>query len=584
MASSPRRRLFILLPLITITLLIGLSYQGAGATSPAQEQKIYLPIVSASSGAQPPSGEPRLKNFAPATFGYSFQNFGNEDRTWQDDLTAADLFNLFGPAVCQSGTTAADCNLSGPARKWIEAQLQGMNDGHCEGMAVTSLRLWKGLAFYNGNTAPGDFQSGVANTYGLQIDQSIEQYIAYYFVTQGFSEIANPTTAIRTTKKPSEIVAILREALIDGTDPYTLGIYKNQNGQLAEGHAITPYAIEDQGNGKVRILIYDNNFPNQTKFLDVDTVNETWVYFTAASPDQDPSKYEGDANSQSLDLTRTSWRDRPAGQYFACPFCQDEASANLAQTGPVTLTLEFGMAGEGYFRVTDDNGGQVGYNPANGGLVNTIAGTTVVPAQGGLKKALAPSVRVPARSDDSLYTVEIFGEGLSAEANSEFYMAGPGYTLGLENLDIDPSEVLTATISPLGNQVTFQGSADGFTPDLYLSIDPTAANEESYVFLVDGVEIAAGQRVTVTLDFAAGRLFFDDDDGNSDSYALDVLIIYPDGREVFVNLGNLDVAAGADAALDFGSYDGDGAIDFFIDDEGDGFADDTTAVPINPVP
>jgi hypothetical protein len=65
--------------------------------------------------------------------------------------------------------------------------------GHCEGMAVTSLRFFKGQTYYTGNTTPGDFQGGAQRVYDLTRDQSIDNYIAYYFSLQDVREVWYPT-------------------------------------------------------------------------------------------------------------------------------------------------------------------------------------------------------------------------------------------------------------------------------------------------------------------------------------------------------------------------------------------------------
>ena len=135
--------------------------------------------------------------------GFQFENFVNSaPRVFSDDLNAQDMFIMFGKSACQSGTTAATCVLSGPARKWMDGQIAGMNGGHCEGMAVTSLRLfnWDG---FKGKYSPADYQSGANTAIDLTFpQQSVENYIASYFVRQGLDEVWN------ATKKVAPVAAV----------------------------------------------------------------------------------------------------------------------------------------------------------------------------------------------------------------------------------------------------------------------------------------------------------------------------------------------------------------------------------------
>ncbi|MCZ7671246.1 MAG: hypothetical protein M5U34_30985 [Chloroflexi bacterium] len=44
------------------------------------------------------------------------------------------------------------------------------------------------------------------------------------------------------------------------------------------GHAITPYAVEDQGDGIFHVYVYDNNYPNLPRIMEINRDAETWSY------------------------------------------------------------------------------------------------------------------------------------------------------------------------------------------------------------------------------------------------------------------------------------------------------------------
>lgn len=199
--------------------------------------------------------------FQPNPDGYSFSNYGNS-HYYQDDLGVADLINVFGAAqVCASGSTPANCTLTSAAEPWRQQTLNMANGDHCEGMAVTSPRFFKGQTYYTGNTTPGDFQGGAQRVYDLTRDQSIDNYIAYYFSLQDVREVWYPTGLVRENNTPKQILELVRQALQGGSDPHTMGIYKYDSGNLTLGHAITPYDIVDKGGGTHWLYVYDNNYP-----------------------------------------------------------------------------------------------------------------------------------------------------------------------------------------------------------------------------------------------------------------------------------------------------------------------------------
>ena len=85
--------------------------------------------------------------FDPKVHGFGFRNFG-ENPDYEEDLTADDMIRMFGAEnVCIEGTTARDCVLYETAERWIEEALEKMNNGHCDGFSVASLRMFVGRPF-----------------------------------------------------------------------------------------------------------------------------------------------------------------------------------------------------------------------------------------------------------------------------------------------------------------------------------------------------------------------------------------------------------------------------------------------------
>ena len=128
-------------------------------------------------------------NFDPKVDGFKFPNYKNEGNKWQDDLGDEDLGKMFGiETLCKKRDRNNQCIDKLDTEKWLDKYKKAMNIGHCEGIAVASLRMNSNLPF-KGKSLPAQFQTGANSVYGLPRNQTLENYIAYYWITQSFKEI-----------------------------------------------------------------------------------------------------------------------------------------------------------------------------------------------------------------------------------------------------------------------------------------------------------------------------------------------------------------------------------------------------------
>lgn len=499
-------------------------------------------------------------DFRPNPNGFSFENYGNSDGKAANDLTAEDMISLFGQdKVCRS--PQGECVLTAAARQWVEEQIKGMNGGHCEGMAVTSLRLRQGLPF-KGKTSPADFQPGANTTFALSQD-AMRNYIAYYFVTQYLKPVSTQADAI-LQKKPSEVLQMLLDSMNQGlTNLYTIGFYKPE---YKEGHAVTPYAVKQKSENEFWIYVYDNNYPNDNeRVFKIDRAAETWVYEGAATKPGEPvSTYRGDATTKTFGLTPQALREGP----FECPFCN--SNDNTRDAGD--KTIEFSLMGEGKMLIQLSDGRRVGYDFDKEQEVNEIDGVKRIHPKHGLGKDIPPTYEIPIPEDNSLITVFISGKSLEQEVNADLMMTGPGYSVGFEDIRLDPQEALVMQIRPDGHEISFTASQDGETPAIFLAEDPDDDTSSSYIFDVGGEELEAEKTVTFTLD--GDSLYISDDDGNEDEYDLSITRIDDTGDNHFKK-DNVAIASGAKSRIEFDQWTGtEGDLSLYLDDEGDGFADE----------
>lgn len=418
--------------------------------------------------------------FVPQENGFSFENYGNDIPA--TNLTASELRRMFGDQVC-ARLDGEDCTLTPPAEQWMEEINSSMAGGHCEGMAVLSLMM------FTGQVAPADFGGSTASDLDIN-DEALQREIAYWWTTQTVAPTY--TSVIKGT--PMEILEIVQQMDANG-ETYSIGIYKEDG---SGGHAITPFGVEDKGDGLYAILVYDNNYPGETRELLVDSRDNTWLYEAAINPQVESELYSGNADTQTLDLTPTSVRLETQ----ECPFCD---GGGLSLTGGKLAAADqklnqIFLQGEGHLLITDDAGHRLGY--VDGKIVNEIPGATYtayrMAASG---DAPEPIYWVPEALE---ITVEIDGSALTEETLTDLIMVGPGFSIGLEGIYLEPGQVDTAYFYPADQTIAYETLSDE-SPYIVIGVENPDA-EADYYFEVAGADIQGGGIITAYLDTKAGDL------------------------------------------------------------------------------
>lgn len=513
--------------------------------------------------------------------GFAFKNYKNEGESWKDDIGAEDLIRMFGvKAVCKSGNSSQNCVMKASARKWIEYYLEAMSIGRCEGIAVASLRFHTELAFKK-RVTPNQFQNGADSVFRLQRQQNIENYIAYYWITQTFDEISIPTKQM-AERGPVKMVEILIDAINNQKDTYLFGIKKYDRGRIYDGHAIAPIAVEDAGN-QYKIHVYDNNFPGEVRYLYINkTGTQQWFYNGTANPKAKPN-YVGDFSTKTLDMTGTSWRE---GRCFDASFAEDdekgvgcgiETSQNnrksIFQNASFTKKTqdedgedaEFFLTGEGDMLVIE-NEDRLGFDPRDGLYHEEIEGGNPNILIGGFEEDLQ-HYTMPYQESEEPYMIIFSGRNLDEESTLDFVFAAPGFTVGFDSIRLDPNEFLIATISHDGEQISFTATNDGETPEVFFAFDADDEEEQaSYITEIGGVELSAEKTLVYNFDFENGKLFFSDDDGNEDEFDIELIRLNTDGTEDVYEQDDLKI--GSDKyQMDFGDWKGDEDTMCFRDDD-----------------
>jgi hypothetical protein len=471
------------------------------------------PLDDSAEGAESyvPTGEIVADSgFRPGIDGFSFPNYGNEVEP--QNLMPGNVEHLFGSQVCVSGS-GDTCVLTPAAEKWMEEGNEAMGGGHCMGFSVASLRL------YAETLAAEDYGDDQTHDLELPDNDKLQGTLAESFAYQDLQSVKDR----QFMSTPTKVVTKLIELLDAGRDTYTLGFYKRDgNG----GHAVTPIAVEDKGNGQMAIIVYDNNYPDTIQAMEIDTKKDTYRYVGATNPNEEPDVYDGDATTVPLELIPTT----PGEAMQPCPFCDDELVDAGAGKGTVLgaakryteLSLTGDNANHPHLLLTTEDGKRSGI--VNGRLLEEIPGVQVVlqwaddPSIGGPE----PKFRIPFGTS---VNVTIDGSKLkktSKDINLNF--AGDGKVISAEDFSMEPGQVdeLYLAGGKTINLVYTTNSKDGDAPTFFAGVDEKDA---SYTLGATAVGLKKGSQLGFVILQDSGQVLFDTSDATGENGEATVIAV-----------------------------------------------------------
>jgi hypothetical protein len=424
-----------------------------GSTTPSAQGGIGQVIPD---GPSPTSASVTNTNadmgFRPDQNGFSFANYGND--VMPQNLTAAEVRDIFGDGVCAN--MANGCELTPPAKAWMDSTNAAMAGGHCYGFSVTALLFFKHVL------DPSTYGASAANQLQINGNLQLQQRIAESMALQFLPAVRAGAVA----GTPNDILATIRDTLKpDATESYTIGITRRDH---TGGHAVTPFALMSRDNGHVAILIYDNNWPNTVREIDVDTNANTWHYQAAPNPSEPAALYEGDATTKSLFLFPTT---KGVGTQ-PCPFCAAAPASYAAPGGGGAV-----LASSGHRRPSTPLG-----TGTTAGLFEEITSQETYDPNLTFSGA-EPMGQLPLFEQTNDYASGSSGAAYDMPAGSAFTVTVHGPPTGAGTLHLD--------IVGAGTDV-----------------------------MVDGVSIQAGKTVTITVSGDLRTLTFTADDGSSPTFTV----------------------------------------------------------------
>jgi hypothetical protein len=420
--------------------------------------------------------------FRPNPNGFSFQNYGAEEGYL--NLDAGQMQRIYGSGVCLSGG-GAKCALTPVAQAYMDAFNAASSGGHCFGFATLSELIYKGYLPRFGYSAVSAFGAGAQTTFALGIEGNdlLQRSISRAFIFQALPALSENTIA----GTPRQILHELLHGKLDpkSKEIWTFTIF--QYGHKA-GHAITPYAVEDMGNGIYDVAVYDNNWPDDAnRRLEINTKKNTWSYYAMISPGYPQAQYEGNAKSKSLSLVPVT----PALGVQPCPFC-------VGRQGGHSKFNEVRLDGTGSeharFLITDARGRQTGFK--DGRFVNRIPGAKVLQRTSGgyrlhpggqlFADSPAPVVRLPKGAE---FEISVDGRHLKRRDRETLSLVGPTYDAVVENLIMGPGQSAEVALSPHGNAIGYRPSAQTVSPAISLGAQ---TKQVGYRVTVAGVRAPKG--------------------------------------------------------------------------------------------
>lgn len=498
--------------------------------------------------------------FRPEVNGFSFENYGS-DKPYTN-LTVEEMRRLFGDSqVCES-VVDGQCFLHPQIEQMMQQWNDSMSGGHCYGFSVAALRM------FTAEVNPANFESA-NRAADLTIDDSeaLQREIAYHFVFQNLPTVQNGE--LKGT--PNEILTKLTQVLKPNPEEtYTIGIYKRD---LTGGHAVTPYLVEDRGNGQVAVLIYDNNYPKETKEILFDTNANTWSYSASINPTVEPEVYEGDAETKTISLLPTSPGLKMKQAFLDCPMCKNNSRApGNADLNPQynQLYLDGNPNHHAHLLITDENGKRVGYL-SDGSFVHEIADIRVERTFVDNTRAMGPepTYYIPVGFK---FTLTIDGSGLKENDSTDVVMIGPGYYLGVEDVNLDPGQKDMLALAPDGTALSYQTESSE-SPNILLGFD---GDQADYAFLIKGMDVEGGGTLSFALDPQKGQLVLTSAGTEKPGvYGLLIDRIDDKGEQAFYH-DAIELTPKDDAYVDYSQWQGNNTtLKLEIDRGGDGTIDET---------
>lgn len=398
--------------------------------------------------------------FRPKVNGYNFENGGNANFPRTPGFVGpAEMIRLFGARdVCIGGRVLGNtCRMTPAASEFARKVNRSMNGGQCEGMAVSALTFFRGIDKIN------QFSPTARTPHDVNREQ-VRGLVGYYFAYQ----FSDPVIAAKMDAKRRYTPVQTMERVVDLIQKGDPGVLFMRSPDNMSGHAVSPYAVEDRGNGIYWIRIYDNNWPNKERYVEVDKNLNTWKYELAAiNPAVPKMPWAGNATTYTFGVVPISVRQ----QKIVCPFCKKTRTRNVLGDSAVISNMT----------ITDDQGRAVGMK--DGKFVNEIPGARIVEVDGWID-GQPTSETMYELPEGSGYDIDMEGKE-NAKDDGDVVIFGAGTAVTIENVKVPPKQKDRISIDSEGTGLRYKPAGKRQVPPMKVAMDD---DKHGYVFRVSNVD------------------------------------------------------------------------------------------------
>lgn len=353
------------------------------------------------------------------------------------------------------------------------------------------------------------------------------------------------------------------------------------------GHCVTPYAVDDVDATTSRILVYDNNFPQDAtpmdddgdgnvdrwgdvgpRYVEIDTAEGRWHFPRSASTDpSNPNYAEWNGSGGTIYLVPLSvWEGKR------------HAPVDLLSVGTefrtVVRSLDF-VFGEADPLYATPDGGRWGWE-RDGTFVDEMPGATAAPPLG----QPSPDNRevplfLPADAGEPKVQVNVRGEEYSVHSSR------PGLALQLSVAGGTPGETDVVAMGHRDGRVVSARFAPDSDREVVAQLGEQYAESEEAVLTLSGLSVEGGGAVEVgALDGERG-LRFENDAGHRTRHYLVVRSLDATGdrpTNATVVFGPFDVPDGATQTVTLADWSNTSQVRSSVDTDRDGIVDESRVV------
>ncbi len=338
----------------------------------------------------------------------------------------------FGEDQCYFPSTAPGSYIWKPSAILSWRNIVRQWRGSCFGFSTSSLLIFNDYLSFD------EMFPGYYSVFQVPLSDKWRRLVNKYHLYQD-AKTLTARYAPLYAKTPIETARELITMISDNArNNQSLSIFNNHG---SGAHEIVPCKVGEEGFGLIKVTIYDSNRPGTEEVLWIDTVMNTWSY--------DNLPGWGGSQRIFLGLDISAYGSKPG-----LPKAGPVAARAQRALGPDSAGIILYVTEGAGCRVTDGNGGALGYNPSDSSLTTTMSGAfPIIPRTGGFSPPIGYYLPVnqydiqASSSPDTSFYIRAIGDGMisayeehGAQQGEKTHLrvSGAGDTLAVRNLETRP--------------------------------------------------------------------------------------------------------------------------------------------------